>query len=185
MLRDRPISRLLARGMYRMHGPRRLRKEMRLLESGIIKPGDHVLDIGCGPGHLSLKMARLAGDNGLVHALDIHPLAMERIRRVIEETQSTNIRGILTDCFQTGLAEGSIDIAFIFNTIDMVRDKRRLARELERVLKPGALIVIRNKRSFRVFHRTYEDIFDMTLIRFVKRENTSLFFQKIKEGSNA
>ena len=38
-----------------------------------IRPGDHILDFGCGPGIFAVKLAERTGRSGRVHALDIHP----------------------------------------------------------------------------------------------------------------
>lgn len=50
-----------------------------LREAGI-KPGYSVLDYGCGPGGLSIAAAQLVGESGVVHSLDIHPLAVRNLQ---------------------------------------------------------------------------------------------------------
>jgi len=42
-----------------------------LLERLAVKPGEHVLDVGCGTGAQSLPFAGLVGSNGSVSSLDI------------------------------------------------------------------------------------------------------------------
>ncbi|MCK4459385.1 MAG: methyltransferase domain-containing protein, partial [Methanosarcinales archaeon] len=47
-----------------------------------IKPGLSVLDYGCGSGSYITAAAELVGGAGRIYALDIHPLAIERARRI-------------------------------------------------------------------------------------------------------
>jgi len=42
----------------------------RILDEVEIKPGDRILDYGCGPGVFSIMMAKKTGPSGTVHALD-------------------------------------------------------------------------------------------------------------------
>jgi len=52
-----------------------------LKEAGI-KPGFCVLDYGCGPGSYIIPLAELAGKSGKIYALDIHPLAIQRVQNI-------------------------------------------------------------------------------------------------------
>jgi ubiquinone/menaquinone biosynthesis C-methylase UbiE len=185
MAQDRPIPGLIARAMFRMHSPGRLSAERHLLRTGLVKPGQRVIDVGCGPGHLALEMARLAGPRGFVFALDIHPLAMECVNKIIDSEKLANIRGILTSNFETGIEAESLDAVFIFNAIDMIRAKDLMAEELDRILKPGGSLVIRNKRTFRLTDRDYSGVFANTRIRFMRRDGPAIFYSKAKEAEHA
>ncbi|MDO9523753.1 MAG: precorrin-6Y C5,15-methyltransferase (decarboxylating) subunit CbiT [Methanocorpusculum sp.] len=56
-----------------------------------ILPGDTVVDIGCGTGTVTLEMAKLAGDDGHVYAVD-------RRQQAVECTQET-CRGVDVEIF--------------------------------------------------------------------------------------
>ena len=43
----------------------------RLVDQAGVRPGAHVLDVGCGKGAVTLPAARLAGTAGRVHAIDL------------------------------------------------------------------------------------------------------------------
>jgi len=47
----------------------------------VVREGETVADIGCGPGFFTLPMARMVGPNGLVVALDLQPVMLERTRQ--------------------------------------------------------------------------------------------------------
>jgi len=42
-----------------------------------VKPGQVVLELGCGPGFFTIPAGKIVGEEGLVYALDLHPLALE------------------------------------------------------------------------------------------------------------
>ena len=46
-----------------------------------IKPGDSVLDYGCGPGAFTIGIAEVIGQSGIVYALDIHPLGIKAVEQ--------------------------------------------------------------------------------------------------------
>ena len=43
----------------------------RLVDQANVQPGAHVLDVGCGKGAVTVPAARLAGERGRVHAIDL------------------------------------------------------------------------------------------------------------------
>ncbi|HVP93199.1 MAG TPA: methyltransferase domain-containing protein, partial [Acidobacteriota bacterium] len=63
-----------------------------------IKPGYHVLDYGCGPGSYLVAVEELVGKSGKIYALDVNPLAIQMIQRIISKNQLTNVDTILSDC---------------------------------------------------------------------------------------
>ena len=63
----------------------------RLTESGIIKVGYFVLDYGCGTGSYSIAAAELVGRSGKVYALDIHPLAIQKLEKSTSKKGMKNI----------------------------------------------------------------------------------------------
>ncbi len=48
---------------------------------GFVKPGDTVIDLGCGPGFFTIPLARLAGPAGVIVAVDIQSPMLDRVRR--------------------------------------------------------------------------------------------------------
>ena len=56
------------------------KSERTLREMGIQKE-QTVLDYGCGIGSFSIPAAKMVGDDGVVYALDIHPLAIREVEK--------------------------------------------------------------------------------------------------------
>ena len=113
------------------------------LEEAGVRPGMTVLDFGCGPGRYALPTARRVAAQGLVHAVDVHPLAVRRVQRLASAEGLTNIHGIHTDC-RTGLAPRSVDIAPIYDALHDVEDKPAILDEIARVLKSEGTLSYRD-----------------------------------------
>ncbi len=107
------------------------------VEKADIKPGQVVLDYGCGPGSYTMEAAYLVGDAGKVYAADIHPLSSKKIQEAASKQGLSNIETILIDgaTNATGIQGNSIDVVLSFDMFHMVSDKDLLLKEWHRVLK--------------------------------------------------
>ena len=113
----------------------------KLLEKVDIKERQIVLDFGCGSGSYIIPAARMVGENGMVYALDIHPLAIRAVEKKANKEGLTNIRTILSGR-DTGLPDESIDVVLLYDVIRSIKDKRALLKELHRVMKANGLLSI-------------------------------------------
>jgi len=80
--------------------------------AGVIE-GAVVADIGCGPGAVSIALARHVGPTGRVLAFDQAPEAVEMARAVAERAGVANVTVEVADADATGAAPGSVDVAMI------------------------------------------------------------------------
>ena len=53
------------------------RNPHKLLKAAELKPGQKVLEVGCGPGFFTIPAAKLVGKEGFIYAVDVHPLAIK------------------------------------------------------------------------------------------------------------
>lgn len=100
-----------------------------------------VLDFGCGPGGFSLAAANLVGPEGRVYAVDIHPLALEMVKRAARKLGIGNIKPILCG----DIAEVSreiMDIVLLYDVLHDLQDPGAVLVELHRVLKPKGVLSI-------------------------------------------
>jgi ubiquinone/menaquinone biosynthesis C-methylase UbiE len=104
-----------------------------------IKPGFHVLDYGCGPGGYIIPIAKLVGESGKVYALDIHPLAVQKVQDIASKKQLANVETILSDC-QTGLPNNSLDVVVLYDAFHHLSKSGVVLKELYRLLKPDGIL---------------------------------------------
>ena len=140
--------RLMALG-YKLRDLRLPRRNI-LKEVGI-KPGFRVLDYGCGPGSYTFPLVELVGESGQIYALDIHPLAIRRVKDMASKKRLANVQTILSDC-QTGLPDNSLDVVLLYDIFHHLSDPNKILKELHRVLKPSGVL------SFSDHHMKEDEI---------------------------
>jgi ubiquinone/menaquinone biosynthesis C-methylase UbiE len=109
-----------------------------------VKPGDCVLEVGCGTGTLTLAAKRKAGPSGNVFGIDIIPGMIEASQRKAAQANE-EITFQLGSFDEIPFSDNTFDVVMcsfmIFHTSEMVR--RKGVAEIHRVLKPqGRLLVL-------------------------------------------
>ena len=118
----------------------------RTLKAAGLKPGDQVLEVGCGPGYFTIPAGRLVGDKGCVHAIDINPLAVKTTARKVREADLSNVQVKTADAAKTGLTDESIDEVLLFSVLPHLPLETVLP-ELARVLKEDGIIAVRGIKA--------------------------------------
>jgi arsenite methyltransferase len=110
--------------------------------TGEIKPGESVLDVGCGCGVDTLVAASMVGPEGRAVGIDLTSEMVERATENLSHTHLTNAH------FQEGSAEDlpfpdpSFDVVISSGAFNLVPDKLKALREVFRVLKPTGRFMI-------------------------------------------
>ena len=112
----------------------------KLLRAAGLKQGQKVLEVGCGPGFFTIPAAKIVGNEGVVYAVDVHPLAIERVKEKIEREGIKNVTPIHANVSDTGLPDQSIDLAFIFGLRYIAGGLENVIAEIHRILKPGGVL---------------------------------------------
>jgi ubiquinone/menaquinone biosynthesis C-methylase UbiE len=103
--------------------------------------GQRVLDIGCGFGDTTTRIASLVGPGGEVAGVDVAPRFIETARREAVETATENVRFSVADV-QTDPLGGPYDVAFSrFGTMFFANPVAAL-RNVRSVLAPGGRLVM-------------------------------------------
>jgi len=141
-----------------------------------IKPGYHVLDYGCGPGSYLVAVEELVGKSGKICALDINPLAIQMVQRIISKNQLVNVETILSDC-KTELLDSSVDIVLLYDTFHDLNNPDEVLEELHRILKLDGIL------SFSDHHMKEDEILSKItnngLFRLSRKGERTYSFAKV------
>ena len=122
-----------------------------------IKPGDTVLDVGCGPGFFTIPMARMVGEKGLVIAADVSPGMLERVKRRAERAGvSGRILLQLSDQNKLGVSQ-KVDFALAFWAAHEAGDLGRFFADIKAALRPDGIFLLVEPKM-HVSDRSYEEI---------------------------
>ena len=99
-------------------------------------PGKRILDLACGPGTLSYRLARDVSPTGEVVGIDLAAGMIELARR--EAPPGLPVRFELMDMEDLRFPDGSFDAATCGHGLSFVPDLPRALSEARRVIKPGS-----------------------------------------------
>ena len=118
-----------------------------------IKPGNSVLDYGCGPGGYILPLSSLVGVSGKIFALDINPLAIKSTVDISTKNGLKNVKTIQSNCV-TGLPDQSVDVVLLYDTYHDLDNSYEVLQEINRILKPEGIL------SFSDHHMKDDEIME-------------------------
>jgi len=107
-----------------------------------IRPYEHVLELGPGPGIMTVQAARRAGPGGQLIAVDIQPEMIAQVKKRVEEAGLTNVETHIADAYHLPLDDTSVHRAFLVSVLPEIPDRTRALAELHRVIKPSGLLSI-------------------------------------------
>lgn len=104
-----------------------------------LKPGLNVLDFGCGPGTLSVGLARLV-EPGELHGVDIEDSQIAIAQSAARSGGHDNAAFRVADATDLPFEDDSFDVAHCHTVLTHVPDTQAALSEIRRVLKPGGII---------------------------------------------
>lgn len=126
------------------HPIRKIIQSPRRIVGRYIRPGDRVLDIGCGPGYFSRPMARMVGESGSVVAADLQEEMLTILSdRAGKEGLSSRIHvhKTLPETLDLGDCD-PFDFILVFYVVHEVPDIDRFFDEVSKVLRSGGRILV-------------------------------------------
>lgn len=104
------------------------------------RTGETILDLGCGPGLLTLEFARAVGPDGNVIGVDPSDDMLQSARALCGERQNIDLVKGSADTIP--LPDATVDKAASVQVFEYISDLAQPLRELHRVLRQGGRLVI-------------------------------------------
>jgi SAM-dependent methyltransferase len=108
-----------------------------------LAPGMRLLDVGSGPGSITLGLAELVAPAEVV-GVDLQSSQVERARALAVERGVATARFEVANVYALPFPDASFDAAFAQMVLMHLREPVRALREVRRVLRPGGVVGVRD-----------------------------------------
>jgi arsenite methyltransferase len=116
-------------------------KPKEVVEKLDITPGSRVADLGAGGGYFTWHLARAAGPQGRVYAVDIDETGLNIIRKDMQARHITNVVPVLAEPTDAKLPE-PVDLVFSCDTYHHMDDRVAYFKSLAQYLKADGQVAI-------------------------------------------
>src|SRR5580704_995881 len=113
-----------------------------LLAEIAAKPGERVLDVGCGPGATALPLAASVAPGGSVVGIDISEPMLGLLRQRVAERGIGNLETLLADAQTHALPSASFNLLTSRFGVMFFADPTAAFRNLHGALRPGGRLVM-------------------------------------------
>lgn len=113
-----------------------------LLDRAGVREAMRVVDVGCGPGRLTIPAAERVGEDGEVTAIDIQPAMLERLRDRLSARSLRNVTLVMAGAGDGKLKPGYYDRALLVTVLGEIPDREAAMQEIASALRPGGLLSI-------------------------------------------
>ena len=144
-----------------------------------VKPGNRVLDFGCGPGFFTREFAKRVGDTGMVLAVDVQEEMLHILREKLKpEGLLPRIKTHRCDTDSLTLSpkyDGNFEVAFTIFVVHEVPDAAKLFEEISTRLVPGGLLFI-SEPPIVVSGKDFQDTLKLAQMSGLRLLETRFFF---------
>ena len=105
-------------------------------------PGQAVLDVGCGPGTVTVDLARRVAP-GRVVGVDLAPEVVARAEHDARAAGALDVEFAVADLFALPFADASFDVVHAHQVLQHVHDPVAALAEMRRVAGPVGLVAVR------------------------------------------
>lgn len=107
----------------------------------LLQPGLRILDLGCGPGTITVELAHSVAP-GEVVGVDIDATVLDRARA--HGDGLANLTFVEAEATSLGFADDTFDLSHAHQVLQHLGDPVAALRELARVTRPGGTIAVRD-----------------------------------------
>ncbi len=108
-----------------------------------IEPTMSILDLGCGPGSITIGLARQVPDGGVV-GIDIVSDVLEQARELAIDTGTSNVSFNHGDLYSLDYPDNSFDVVYAHQVLQHLTEPISALREIRRLLTPGGIVAVRD-----------------------------------------
>ena len=117
-----------------------------------IKPGDKVLDVGCGSGELTFYLAEVTKGVSYI-GVDLDAPLLERAEQKARAYDGNcKLSFLHGNALELPFADGSFDVVVSQTLLTSIADYEGVVQEMRRVCRPGGRIATLNPLNFRQFY---------------------------------
>ena len=108
-----------------------------------LKPADRLLDVGIGPGTITLDLAGRLSEGSVV-GIDSAPAAVTATQTLANTRDARNLRLLVGDVYHLGFTDASFDVVHAHQLLQHLANPVAALREMRRVCVPGGLVAARD-----------------------------------------
>ncbi|MBE7556069.1 MAG: methyltransferase domain-containing protein [Anaerolineales bacterium] len=135
-----------------------------------LEPGMKVLDCGCGPGRLTIPVAKEVGPAGQVTAFDIQPGMLQRVRDKVEAENLSNVQFVQGGAGEGKLGRNQYDRALLVTVLGEIPDQKAALAEIFESLKRGGILSVTEVIADPHFQRRDSVIRAANSVGFVEKD---------------
>jgi len=146
------------------HG-RRTAEEAAAFLLAHLRPGIRLLDIGCGPGSITIGLARYVSPGETV-GIDQAEEALQAARKRAADQSMPHVRFEKADVYELPFGDDEFDVVYAHQLLQHLADPVAALIEVRRVLRPGGYVAIRDSDYGTMTHHPHEPMLDVWLERY-------------------
>jgi len=108
-----------------------------------LQPGQSLLDVGCGPGTVTVDLASRVAP-GAVVGLDRSEKVLDLAREEAAQAGADNVTFQVGDAYALPFPDASFDVVHAHQVLQHLTDPVAALRELRRVTRPGGVVAVRD-----------------------------------------
>ena len=109
----------------------------------VISPQSKILDVGCGPGSITIGLARWAA-NGSVTGIDVGEEVLQTAQQAVDEAGISNISLEQASVYELPYADSSFDLTYAHQVLQHLADPVLAIQEMARVTRTGGHVAVRD-----------------------------------------
>ncbi len=134
-----------------------------------LEPGMKLLDVGCGPGTITIGLADAVGESGSVIGIDISDGLQGEWDMRLAENESRNLEFRIDNIYESGLVQDQFDVVYAHQVLQHLGDPVGALASASRRAKSGGLVAVREvdwgtfaaypeSRALDDFRRVYDAV---------------------------